>query len=382
MLKKGASLAFKLSLVGSILIFLNGVWIAVNGAPIIVATDPTLTTLDAVEKSRVFWGRISFGIKGMVEGLGASFWLIFTIALLWCTIQTYRKPRRHRSLGILIIVFSILSLPIGGGFIAGLILAFVGGMLAMEWPKPFGETFIGKMARIAKLDSKAIGELYNDPRGLRSGIWVLVFVSFVMGLGSAIYVFNVNIIKTKPTAAYDMLILGKLNIDLITILYSVSFIGIVFLRWLILSSVLYGVLVKLKGHTGDFSKLSHVTAFAFVPLCLHWFLPFLFSNEPYRSFHWPFVITLFSILWIAVAVMAIVKSTFDTGTREALGVTIFAGVLFWFIDNLLIMTNPFITVPGVSFKFDPGSSSAVILFFSLAVLLATVFGAFGTERSS
>jgi len=378
----GMSLAIKISLIGATLIFVNGLWIAINGGPIILTTNPSLTTIEAVEGSKTFWGRMAFGMNGMVEGNWTPLWLLFTIVLFGCIIQTFRKPKRHKTMAVPMMILSILSFPIGGGFLVGLILAFIGAMLALEWPKPFGETFIGKMARIARLDSAVIKELYNDPKAMRSGIGVLILVSIVAGLGNVIYAFNVNLIRTKPSAAYGILLLGKLNMDAYTMMYAVSFVGIVFLRWLILSSVLYGVTVKLKRHTAEFSRLSCVTAFAFAPLCIQWFLPALFSNEPYRSFNWPFAVSLLSTFWVAVAVIAVVRSTFGTGAKEALGVTIFAGVLYWFTENLLIVSNPYTSVPGVSFKIDPLSSVAILFFMSFAILLATLLGAFNTERST
>lgn len=380
--KEKASSALKFSLIGSILILLNGIWVAANAGPIVLTTDPTLTTVEAINNAPVFWGRISFGIQGMVEGLWTPFWLVFTIALFGCIVRIYLKPRKHNTFGLPMVIFSILSLPIGGGFLVGSILAFIGGMLALEWPRSFGDTFIGKMARTAKLDSKAIGELSNDPKALRSGVIALVFTSIVMGLGNAIYAFNTNIIKTQPAAAYEILLLGKLYSDTMTIANAASFIGITFLRWLTLSSILYVITVKLKGRVADFGKLASATAFAFVPLCLQGFLPVLFSNEPYLSFNWPIAILVLSIFWVAAALIALVRKMFEIETREALGVTIFAGVLFWFIDNLLIESNPIVQVPGVVVKLDPASSSAILLLAAFAILLAILLGALAREQTA
>ncbi|MEM2111796.1 MAG: hypothetical protein QXX08_07960 [Candidatus Bathyarchaeia archaeon] len=379
MLRKKASLAFRLSLIGSILIFINGIWIFQNAGPIVLTTDSSLTTVDAVNKASAFWGRISLGNKGMVEGLWTPFWLLFTIALFCCTIEIYRKPRRHKNLGFLIVIFSLFGLPIGGGFLIGSLLAFIGGMLALEWPKPFGETFIGRTVRAARLDSKLATELFNDPKAIRSGIQVLVLTSVLMGLGNAIYVLNANIIETQPTAAYDILFLGKLNMDTITIANAFSFIGIIFLRWLILSTILYIIVAKLKCRTVDFSKLSCVTAFAFVPLCLQLLLPILVPSKPYLV-NWSLTINLLSTFWVAIAVVVLIRGMTGVTTGEALGVTIFAGVLYWVIDNFLIASNSLISVPGVNVKFNPASSNTIILFMSIAILLAILLGAFATEK--
>jgi hypothetical protein len=379
--KEKTSLSFKLSLIGSILIFINGIWIFQNGGPIILTTDSTLTTVETVNRASFFWCRISLGNKGMVEGLWTPFWLLFTIALFWCIVEIYRKPIRHKILGLPIVIFSLLGLPIGGGFLIGSLLAFIGGMLALEWPKPFADTFIGRVLRTARLDSKLITELSNDPKALWSGIKILVFTSILMGLGNAIYVLNASIIEKESVAAYDVLFLGKVNMDVIAITNAISFIGIVFLRWLILSVVFYVIIAKLKGRTVDFSKLSCAVAFAFVPLCLQLFLPVLFPNKPYIV-HWCLAIYLLSIVWMAMVMVVLIKRMLEVATKEAVGVTIFAGVLYWFMDNLLIVSNPLISTPGVNIEFSPASSSTIILFTSLAILLAILLGAFATEKSS
>jgi hypothetical protein len=378
----GMSLAAKISLAGAILILINGIWIAVRGGPVILTTDPNLTTAKAVEGSKAFWGRMSFGMKGLVEGNWILPWLLFTIVLFGCIIRIIRRPRKHKTTAVPIMLLSILSFPIGGGFWAGLILVFIGGMLALEWPKPLGETSVGRMAKIARLDSAAIKELYNASNAMRSGTQVLILISIVAGLGNVIYVSNMNLIRTSSSAAYDLLLLGKLNIDSSTIFYSVSFVAVIFLRWIILSSVLYAVTVKLKGYAGEFSKLSSLTAFALAPLCIQFLLPIMFSNDPYRTFQWPFAILMLSTLWVGVVVMAIVRSTLEIGAREALGVTIFAGILWWFTDNLLIASNPYVSVPGVSFTFGLSSSDAVLFFTAFAILVAALLGAFETARSA
>lgn len=62
-----------------------------------------------------------------VAGLGAlGFFLGFLILML--AISAHRRPEHHTVLGVLIVVFSLVSLLSGGGFILGLILGFVGGI--------------------------------------------------------------------------------------------------------------------------------------------------------------------------------------------------------------------------------------------------------------
>jgi len=377
--------AFRLSLVGSIFIFLNAIWITSNNnSPIVLTTNSNLTTVSAINNSTDFWGRTSFGYKGMVEGNWTPFWLIFTIALFACTIQIYRKPKMHKVLGIPMVIFSLLSLPIGGGCIIGSILAFIGGMMAIEWPKSFSDTFIGKMIRAIRLDSKVLGVLFNDPNTVQSGVLALLFTSIVMGLGNTIYVFNVNLIKTKPTDAYDILLQGKLAMDIMTVVNTVSFIGITFLRWIAFSTILYVIIVKLRGHEADYNRIAYTVAFAFVPLCIQGFLPMLFSNEPYLSFNWPFAVFLLSTFWVALVVLVFVKHVFELTIREALGVTLLAGALYLLLESLaiLVITSGLsVSLPGVIFQFEATSLSTILLFFSLAVTVAILLGALSKKRT-
>lgn len=376
--------AFRLSLVGSILIFLNAIWIiSNNNSPIVLTTNSNLTTVSAINNSTDFWGRTSFGYKGMVEGNWTPFWLIFTIALFACTIQIYRKPRMH-ILGIPMVIFSLLSLPIGGGCIIGSILAFIGGMMAIEWPKSFSDTFIGKMIRAVRLDPKVLGVLFNDSNTVQSGLLALLFTSIVMGLGNTIYVFNVNLIETKATDAYEILLQGKLGMDIMTIANAVSFIGITFLRWIAFSTILYVIIVKLKGHEADYGKIAYTVAFAFVPLCIQAFLPMLFSNEPYLSFIWPFTVLVLSTFWVALVVLVFTKHVFELKIREALGVTLLAGALYLLLESsviLVITSGLSVSLPGVIFQFTATSLSAILLFFSLVVTVAILLGALSKKRT-
>lgn len=41
------------------------------------------------------------------------------------------NPREHVTWGIIIIIFSVLSLVIGGGFVIGMIFGLIGGVLAL-----------------------------------------------------------------------------------------------------------------------------------------------------------------------------------------------------------------------------------------------------------
>ena len=59
--------------------------------------------------------------------------IIFGILVLLGAIMVHRNPTKKTGWGVIILVFSILSIVIGGGFIIGLILGIIGGALALAW---------------------------------------------------------------------------------------------------------------------------------------------------------------------------------------------------------------------------------------------------------
>ena len=67
----------------------------------------------------------------------ATVGLIFGILVLLGALMLHIKPANKKAWGIMIIVFSIPSVIMGGGFIIGFILGIIGGKLALSGkPKP------------------------------------------------------------------------------------------------------------------------------------------------------------------------------------------------------------------------------------------------------
>lgn len=97
--------AFVLSLIGGIFILINGLLLAIGGAFLIA----------------FFGAGIVLILLGLVFGFGT----------LLAALMLNSHPRDHVTWGVIIIVFSILSIVIGGGFIIGMILGLVGGVLAL-----------------------------------------------------------------------------------------------------------------------------------------------------------------------------------------------------------------------------------------------------------
>jgi hypothetical protein len=63
--------------------------------------------------------------------------IIFGLIVIVGAIMLNRRPAQHTTWGILILIFSILSIFGGlGGYLVGLILGIVGGALAIAWKPP------------------------------------------------------------------------------------------------------------------------------------------------------------------------------------------------------------------------------------------------------
>ena len=110
---KKATVGFIISLIAGILILINGLlFIGIAG---MVGSIPGMDLIP--------------GLTGMIAGF-AAVGLIFAIIVIIGAILIY-MPGREMIGGILVLVFSILSIFIGGGFLIGLILGIIGGILGL-----------------------------------------------------------------------------------------------------------------------------------------------------------------------------------------------------------------------------------------------------------
>ena len=90
------------------------------------------------------WGGMMGPGFGMMGGLGYGFGflgvlgLIFGLIVIISALMLNNKPEQHSTWGILIIVFSVLSIfgSAMGGFGIGLILGLIGGILGVTWKPP------------------------------------------------------------------------------------------------------------------------------------------------------------------------------------------------------------------------------------------------------
>ena len=107
---------FILSLIGGIIILLNGILVAALGG-LMAAAGSAVPGLGAVMAG----AGIAMAVVGLVFGI-----IVLVGAILM------RKPGKAKIGAILVLIFSILSIVIGGGFVIGMILGIIGGALGLK----------------------------------------------------------------------------------------------------------------------------------------------------------------------------------------------------------------------------------------------------------
>jgi len=69
------------------------------------------------------------GILGVLMVVG----VVLGIVVIVAAVMLYRNPPQKTLWGVLVLVLSIVSIFVGGGFLLGLILGVIGGILALIW---------------------------------------------------------------------------------------------------------------------------------------------------------------------------------------------------------------------------------------------------------
>ncbi|MCI4344043.1 MAG: hypothetical protein L3J87_00250, partial [Thermoplasmata archaeon] len=117
--------AVVLSALGGVLILLDGLVYAFVGSDV-QGVSPT-------------------GLGVFLQGAGYLAVFLGTLVVV-LAVSLAAMPDSHRGLGILILTFSLLSLPVGGGFLAGAVIGWVGGVAGI----------------VARLEPVPVGELESD----------------------------------------------------------------------------------------------------------------------------------------------------------------------------------------------------------------------------
>ena len=108
--------AFTLSLIAGLLFLINGVVLGAVASLVPFIVPP--------EELPII---IAFLTPLMILGI------VWGIIVIIAAVILYRNPAQKTMWGVIILVLSIMSIFISGGFIIGLILGIIGGILALGW---------------------------------------------------------------------------------------------------------------------------------------------------------------------------------------------------------------------------------------------------------
>ncbi|MDD3932490.1 MAG: DUF6114 domain-containing protein [Methanoculleus sp.] len=142
------AVAFALSLVAGILILISGIVILMLG-----------TAFMSGMMGGYYPGMMGEYHEGMMGGYGSpmdgyryptgyfpfvaagiGIWgIVCGIIILIGSYMLYSRPASHAAWGVVILIFSLLSVFEGGGFVIGLILGVIGGILAIVLKPPYPE---------------------------------------------------------------------------------------------------------------------------------------------------------------------------------------------------------------------------------------------------
>ncbi len=152
MAEQGApTIAFALSLIGGILILLSGIVILVLGTAFMSGMMggyyPGMTgeypgMMDGHEGPMGGYEGPMGGYQDQTGFIpfvaaGIGIWgIVCGIVVLVGSYMLRSRPASHVAWGVIILIFSLVSIFAGGGFVIGMILGIVGGILAIVWKPP------------------------------------------------------------------------------------------------------------------------------------------------------------------------------------------------------------------------------------------------------
>jgi len=366
-----------LIMVGTFLILLNSLIIAYMGSPIILQSSPA-STIQQLQNAPL-WFRIVFGIPSYVKGMSIIFWIVIAGISFALSFYIYRKPMKTLLPGIIIIIFSFASLLAGGGFVIGFILSIIGTEIVLQRKTPVSETFFVKLLRACRLDSDFFKQLGQSKENLKETITALILITFASGFGGNLYAINADkVLHADVDTATKILLQGDIYLSLSAFYVPIINIGLAIVKWFLLSSIIYVVGSKLLRGSAEFDSIAKVVAFAYAPVILQFFIPFVMFNQPQIS-AWPIIVAILTNLWMGIALIAGVKVLYEIETRKALGLALISGSSYWILTYKFLLPIIFESsgIPGIIIEINP--TEFIFLLLSVLTILAILLGTF-SER--
>lgn len=328
-----------LAFIGGILILFNALSFASNRAPLIWSAG-TIKPENLTTPEQPLWWRLSLGYRGLTDLTPILVLLLSAVIIIFSALGLLMKPKFHGAFGYIMIACSVISLACGGGFIIGVILAFGAGLMAIEYPKKFEETFFGRIYSAARLDSKFYKSIANDPAVSKKAVLTLMFVNLLSGLGIGLYAYNAGLTTNIQTNLPQViLLLGEMRWDVSIIVPPLAFMGLAIIKWIMLSVLIYVVTVSIIGLKTEGEKIARVVAFAYVPISLQFFIPFVFTNGPYKVV-WPLTIFFITNIWMILALTLGLKEALETNLSKTFGIVASAGSIYYLINYFMFIKEP------------------------------------------
>lgn len=185
-----------------------------------------------------------------------------------------------------------------------------------------GEPFTGasiplltKLIRAIKLDSNLYEAIEHDPTALRHAVVAIILINICSAIGAFIYDMRLQ----ETAIAADPLLIGMIVGEAVIMALA---------KWLVLTGIIYLVGVRLFKGTAGFQEILRTIAFAYTPVALQILLPLFITYE------WVFLVLLGTNVWMIAALVIAARQSLDLTTARALGIVVFAGVLYSIISVL------------------------------------------------
>ena len=354
------------SLAGGLLILLNILLTTMNNAVLMLSSHSE--TLDAAMQNNTgLWWRIAFGVRGYNQGIQLVLAAIVAAIIIYLSLSLYLGSRNTQSFSLLIMLLSAIALLYGGGFIIGSIMAFIGAALAYETPKPFSETFIGKML-LSMTARLSVFEHFMHDTSVKDAAMAILFVNLLSGIGNGIFAFNVEKIvgATNANIPFEVLFTGKVGFDLVIAQTPMILMGLGIFKWALLSLILFFVGINLFGEKASLASIAACTGFAYAPIALQVFLPFLFTTRPYLT-TWSVTVSFITDLWMMIILIVGMKIIMNVSYTKSAATVMSCGAIYTLI-NYLIFTQ--VSIPYViTFQIQPPAAMLAITCFFIAVPL-------------
>jgi len=367
--------AVKTAFLGGLLILTNTILMAVNGSPIIISTAKPSPIEVLLSDAAPLWFRVAFGVDDCSRGTTLIIGILMALTILFGVPILYFKPQHRKLLSIIILSLVIIMLLYGGGFIIGFLLTFIGVGILYETQKKSSGTFFGSILKVLRADK---GFFINIDKmvSIRDAVKVTLLVNLLSGVGTGVYIFNVQKILNASVSQIplEILINGKIYFDITVASTPIMLMGLGIIKWIILSLIFFAIM-KLFKWKANLEKVAICIGFAQTPIALQLFTPFVFTSKPYLATIWPLLMFLISNLWMVVLIIYGLKNSLDISVNKsiemvALSLSIYVFVIHWISSRIEI---PY------TFTFQIEPQGVFLSLISFIILMSALMLSFSKE---